>query len=195
VNAKTDVAPLLPLWLETFGAMDPHLLENLFQQAIRKYKWVPQVAEILEPIESAKEANVEEDWQALLQYVRDWVHPDIQFSRAPKLPAGLDHAARAAGGVLYLRECPHEELGWRKKLFIEDLQRTREIGKVAGILTGSELTTLLKQASIPIPQLAPPKQEQIQPEIKLGKPRVAPRQSTLTIEEQKEILRQKGFLQ
>jgi hypothetical protein len=89
------------------------------------------------------------DPQPLLDYCREWVHPDIQFSRAPELPPEMDHAARAAGGVHFLRECSHEELGWRKKAFIEDLQCSRKNGDFGGLLTGGELRKLLRKVASP----------------------------------------------
>jgi hypothetical protein len=109
-------------------------------------KFFPTLADVLEPLKAVEQIDFEDEWQCLLDYCREWVHPDIRFSGAPSLPLEIDHAARAAGGVQFLRECSKEELGWRKKAFIEDLQRSRKTGDLAGLLTGGELRKLLKKA-------------------------------------------------
>lgn len=147
VNFEKDVAPILPLWLEAFGRMDAETLERIFKRALKTCKFFPKVADILEPLQAVEQADFEDEWQSLLDYCREWVHPDICFSGAPTLPPEIDHAARAAGGVQFLRECAKEELGWRKKAFIEDLQRSRKTGDLAGLLTGGELRKLLKKAA------------------------------------------------
>ena len=147
---EKDIAPIIPVWQEAFAGMKPEILEPLFQRAMRTCTFFPKIVEILEPLDAAEQANFEDEWQALLDYCRDWVHPDIHFSGAPELPVEIDHAARAAGGVQFLRACSCEELGWRKKLFIEDLMRSRKTGDLAGLLTGGELRKLLKKAAAPI---------------------------------------------
>jgi len=98
-------------------------------------------------LQAVEQTDFEDELQALLDYCSEWVHPDIHFSRAPSLPPEIDHAARSAGGLQFLRACSREELGWRKKAFIEDLQRSRKTGDLAGLLTGGELRKLLKKAA------------------------------------------------
>lgn len=151
--------------MEAFGKIDAKTLESLFQKALKACKFFPKIAEILEPLQAAEQADFEDEWQALLDYCREWVNPDIHFSGAPRLPVEIDHAARAAGGVRYLRACSSEELAWRKKAFIEDLQRSRKTGDLAVLLNGGELRNssdkLLPQLrfcpipSSPRPQLSP----------------------------------------
>jgi hypothetical protein len=65
----------------------------------------------------------------------------------PKLPPHVEHAARAAGGLYYLESCPTSELQWRKKRFIEDLERQRKAGEIAGSLPASPLGKLLEKAA------------------------------------------------
>ena len=130
--------------------MDQETLEPLFRKALTTCKFFPKIADILEPLTSVEQADFEDEWQSLLCYCREWVHPDIFFRGAPELPVEIDHAARAAGGVHFLRSCSQEELVWRKKAFIEDLQRSRKTGDMAGLLTGRELRKLLRQATAPV---------------------------------------------
>jgi hypothetical protein len=160
VNFEKDVVPVLPLWLEAFGGMSTENLEPLFRRALKTCKFFPRVADILEPLNTVKQTNFEDEWQALLDYISGWVHPDIHFSGTPELPAEIDHAARAAGGVHFLAQCSHEELGWRKKAFIEDLGRSRKTGDLAGLLTGEELRKLLNRAAQSAKQLPAPKPEE-----------------------------------
>lgn len=133
--------------------MDAETLEPLFRTALKSCKFFPKISDILQPLQAVERVDLENEWQSLLDYCREWVHPDIQFSRAPQLPPEIDHAARAAGGVHFLRWCSHEELGWRKKAFIEDLQRSRKNGDLAGLLPGGELRRLLRKAASPAPLL------------------------------------------
>jgi hypothetical protein len=147
IEHKEEVAPRLPLWQEAFSGIDAKTLESLFKRAFATCKFFPKIADILEPLQAVEQSDCENEWQSLLDYCREWIHPDIRFSGAPQLPAEIDHAARAAGGVQFLRECSKEELGWRKKAFIEDLQRSRKTGDLAGLLTGGELRKLLKKAA------------------------------------------------
>jgi hypothetical protein len=150
IEHKEDVAPRLPLWLEAFSGMDSETLESLFKKALKTCKFFPKISEILEPLQATEQADFEDEWQSLLSFCREWVHPDIQFSRAPMLPPEIDHAARAAGGVHFLRACSSEELLWRKKAFIEDLTRTRKTGDLSPLLSGGELRKLLRQAASPV---------------------------------------------
>ena len=74
VEHKEDIAPRLPLWLEAFGGMDAAILERLFTQALREYKFFPKVSEILGPLASAKKnaapAAAEEAWERVLDIRR-----------------------------------------------------------------------------------------------------------------------------
>src|SRR5712691_4140957 len=97
VNFEKDIAPILPLWLEALGGMDAETLERIFKQALKTCKFFPKVADILEPLQAVEQADFENEWQSLLDFCREWVHPDIRFSGAPELPVEIEHAARAAG--------------------------------------------------------------------------------------------------
>ncbi len=150
VYGKQITAPLVSIWIEELSGYPAETLEPLFRRALKTCKFFPALAEILEPLNTVEQADFEDEWQSLLDYCREWVHPDIHFSGTPSLPVEVDHAARAAGGVHFLRECSREELGWRKKAFIEDMQRSRKTGDLAGLLTGGELRKLLRKAAQPV---------------------------------------------
>ena len=47
VNFEKDVAPILPLWQETFSGIDAKTLESLFKRAFTTCKFFPKVADIL----------------------------------------------------------------------------------------------------------------------------------------------------
>jgi len=150
VYRQTLTAPLVSIWTEELSGYPASTLEPLFRNVLRTCKFFPTPADVLEPLKAVEQSDFEDEWQSLLDYCREWVHPDIHFHGAPELPGEIDHAARAAGGVHFLRSCSQEELGWRKKAFIEDLQRSRKTGDLAGLLTGGELRKLLRQAAAPI---------------------------------------------
>ena len=44
INFQRDVASYLPLWLETFGGMEPKVLRSLFERAMRTCKFFPAIA-------------------------------------------------------------------------------------------------------------------------------------------------------
>jgi hypothetical protein len=138
------------LWVSSLVDLEPGTLDAACWRAMQTCKFFPTPAEIRAPIQVVEQADFEDEWQALLDYCREWVHPDVCFRGAPELPTEIDHAARAAGGVHFIRACSREELGWRKKAFIEDLQRSRKTGDLAGLLTGGQLRKLLRKACSPV---------------------------------------------
>ncbi|MBZ5701005.1 MAG: hypothetical protein LAN84_04090 [Acidobacteriia bacterium] len=156
--------------MSALADLEPDVLDAACRRAMQTCKFFPAPAEIRAQIETAQQGAFEDEWQALLDYCCEWVHPDIRFSGTPSLPAEIDHAARAAGGVHFLRECSQEELGWRKKAFIEDLSRSRKTGDLAGLLTGGELRKLLNRAAQPAKQLPAPKPEERQQAIEEAAP-------------------------
>ena len=72
VEHKEDVAPRLPVWLESFSEIEAIVLEALFKRAMRTCKFFPKVSEILEPMHTAKKAALPEEasvaWQKVLSY-------------------------------------------------------------------------------------------------------------------------------
>jgi hypothetical protein len=124
VNFKEDIAPILLLWLEAFGGMDPETLDKLFRRAIRTCKFFPRVADILEPVNGSTigQAGAELKWTQVLDFIRKYWSPDLPggISRgAPRITERTMTAIRAAGGLAWINECTREQMVWAKKNFLE----------------------------------------------------------------------------
>jgi hypothetical protein len=223
VEHKEDVAPRLPLWLEAFGRMDPEILESLFKRALSTCRFFPKVSEILEPLATA-EANAspeaaEKAWVRVLEIRRvDW-NPNLRdsksFNRAfSRLSERVRQASRAAG---IFREFTAEEYEkgalhtWARKRFIESFIAWGELEQDKFLLPDGEIKKLL--ADVAETKALPASDESYEEMRDRGlayaaQLKSAPRetrqpapprlricaQPTRSFEEQKEILRQKGFL-
>jgi hypothetical protein len=144
----TAMAVYEALWEEGFEDLSCVVLEAAFKRTLRECKyWPVKVADVRERIDKAKETAVlaaaDIEWQGLLDYCRNWVNPDIYFSGMPNLPERIDRAARAAGGVYYLRQCSTEELQWAKKRFIEAYIAWQALNQDQFLLPDGELKNLL----------------------------------------------------
>jgi hypothetical protein len=125
VEHKEDIAPKVPLWLESFGAMEPAILVRLFSRALKKCRFFPKVSEILEPLTTAEAkaapAAAEEAWARVFEIRRLYWNPDIPapFNRAvASLSDRIRQAARAAG-VFQEFESVDGLHTWAKKRFVE----------------------------------------------------------------------------
>lgn len=155
MNFERDIAPVLPLWLETFGAMKPEILECLFQRAMRMCKFFPKVAEILEPLRKAEDLATpeaaEEAWQQVLTLRRAEWNPDMP-GRLSKCLARLSErtrtAARAAG-VFRDFESVDALHTWAKKRFIESFIAWGEIEQNKFLLPDGEIKLLLADTARP----------------------------------------------
>lgn len=160
VTAET-LPVFVSLWSEGFSDIPTDALEAAFRSTLCRVRFFPTVADVRAQLEPAHAASYEAEWQALLDYMREWFHPDIVFSGTPSLPPDVDHAARAAGGLRFLFDCPGDKLVWAKKAFIEDLARTRTSGELAGLLPGGSLRAVLQKARTEYaPRLAAPSEQQ-----------------------------------
>ncbi len=158
-----ETAPMLAgIWSEALADVHTEALEPAFRATLKNSKWFPTVADIREHIDSAYESLAEDEWQNLLEYCRKWVNRDTaRDNPPPRLPADIDHAARAAGGVLFLEACSEKDLVFAKQRFVEDLTRQRKSGELAAFLPSSDLRKLLTKAAArislpPFPVPAPP---------------------------------------
>jgi hypothetical protein len=167
VNFEKDVAPVLPLWLEAFGGMNPETLEPLFKKALMACKFFPRIADILEQVEHAKGNAAEEaaaqKWSEVLTYVRLEFNPDIPpcpacFQREqcdrhnpPRIYRQIgertQRAINAAGGLAYIADCEPEEKQWARKRFIEQYIRYGELEQEQFLLPEGELKKLLAGAA------------------------------------------------
>jgi hypothetical protein len=125
VEYKEDVAPRLPLWRETFGGMDPVVLERLFNRALKRCRFFPKISDILEPLQKTEEVTlsqvVEDAWQRVCELPRLHWNTDIPSGlccRLALLPDRVRHAARVAG-VFRNFETEDGLHVWAKKRFIE----------------------------------------------------------------------------
>jgi len=95
--------------------------------------------------ETAELAEV--GWQKVLAHIREWVHPDMIFSKAPKLDSKLGRAAKTAGGLMWLRECSNEDLQWAKKRFIEAYERLEVLEDEQFLIESPEIKKLFTDAA------------------------------------------------
>jgi hypothetical protein len=146
------------LWTAELADIPVDALEAVFRNAMRANKFWPTIADIRAQYDVAAEMSGAEEWESMLEYCRLWVHPDMKFEHAPALSPELDHAARAAGGVLAIRECPRDRLHFLKTAFLEDLARIRKSGDLVALLPSSKLRKQLTDvARLPWLSPAPPK--------------------------------------
>lgn len=74
----------------------------------------------------AIEHRANEAWEKWLPIVTRFHSPDIGW-RGPKIPARIDHALRAAGGIGLIAECPTPDLTFRRKDFVACFIRDEEL--------------------------------------------------------------------
>jgi hypothetical protein len=150
LNFGRDVVPLLPLWLEQFGGIDPAILEELFENALRTCKFFPTIADIRGQVDKADAAGVELEaagaWDRYLTHVQKYFHPDIGWNRrAPQLSAITEHAAGAAGDAHWIEGCPESELQWARKRFIDAYMLAHRAGQAKNLLTRGEAKKILER--------------------------------------------------
>jgi hypothetical protein len=120
-------------------------------------KFFPTPAEIRAQLDQADAKafglEAEEAWQRALHFCTRHFHPDMGINRrAPKLPAAIEHAIRAAQGMSFIYNADREQLVWAKKRFIEDFTNIHETGQVEHLLTDGEARRLLRQIASGGPQ-------------------------------------------
>jgi hypothetical protein len=149
VNFDKDIAPVLPLWLETFGGIDPAVLDRLFNRALKTCRFFPKIAEILEPLQKAEETAVpqaaENAWEQVLDLRRLYWNPDIPGElshRLAQLPERVQQAARAAG-VFREFESVEGLHVWAKKRFIESFIAYGELERDQFLLPNGQIKNLL----------------------------------------------------
>jgi hypothetical protein len=162
VYNRQITAALVAIWTEELAGYSPAVLAPVFRNVLRACKFFPTPADVLEPLTRAvKRDNLsaaDTAWRNLIAYVNRWIDPDMpggKFRGAPEVPAEVDLAARAAGGMMYLRECSSTELPWRKKAFCEAFLRRRETAEHENLLTGGELSNLLRNLGKELPDSRP----------------------------------------
>jgi hypothetical protein len=211
---KEDVAPKLDLWLDAFGGMDAETLESLFRRALTTCKFFPKVSEILEPIRRVEETATPqaaiEAWERVLGLRRQYWNPDAPggfWPGMPKLSERVQAACRASG-VFHDFETIDGLHIWAKKVFVESFVAWGETEQNKFLLPEGEikklLTSVAEAKALPSSSnwqdlhgkghsyCARPSPAASSPEPK--RRFITPQPSSRSIEEQKEILRRKGFL-
>lgn len=209
----------MALWQEQFGGIEPDTLLSLFQRAMRTCKFFPKVSEILEPLvgaeaKAAPEA-AEEAWARVLEIRRLHWNPDIPgpFRCAlARLSDRVRQAARAAG-VFRDFESIDALHTWAKKRFVESFLAYGE--RELHLLPEGEIKNLI--ADIAEAKALPATSEDLerdwkamrarslayaeklkgdpsqQPDLKRAIRELTFQPSMHSLEEQKRILREKGF--
>jgi hypothetical protein len=145
------------LWVSAFLDLAPDALEAACRRAMQTCKFFPTPAEIRTHIENANgngaALEIEEAWSRALDWVQQYFHPDLGVTRgAPELPAAIQHAMRAAGGMRWLDSCPASELQWAKKRFVEDFTRIHETQQSEHLLTRPEARRILSDLTTAEPK-------------------------------------------
>jgi hypothetical protein len=207
---------LVNLWIEVFADLSPQHVAAAFSKAEKSLKFWPSPGEVrafvpidamLEPIEAALK------WDTVLAYaVR--CSPDYPDKNPPRILPRTQSAINAAGGLGYVRECDRESLTWVRKRFIEAYVRYGELQQSEYLLPEGGVKNLLATAAQKL--LASPdvyeearkrgiaqsaelkttgcNEPDIQRAMRTIARESAPLPSARSLEEQKQILREKGFL-
>lgn len=81
----------------------------------------------------------------MLRYLSDGKHLE---SNGKPLPPLLAEAARCAGGLSWLEQCPTEELlVWRKKEFIAAFRRLKDAGELQALPSSEDARRMLAQVA------------------------------------------------
>ena len=206
------------IYAELLRDLDAEVLERACRAASKDCKFFPTPAEILERLRkteglAAPEA-AEEAWTRVLEIRRVHWNPDIPgpFHRAlAGLSDRVRQAARAAGIFREFTAAEFENGAlhtWAKKRFVESFIAYGELLRDEFLLPDGELKNLLADAA---QQKALPDSQETWQEMRARglayaaqlsaepprrdalKPRFQVVQSTRSLEEQKRILREKGF--
>ncbi len=141
---------LTEIWIRTLAGFPVAALDRGFQHHLRTSKFFPRPAEVLEVFrgtEKAIESTAhEEAWQVALDFVCEWWHPDLGFSkRAPRLEEKMRRAVLAAGGFHHLFNCDRDELQWAKRRFVEAYAVNVEMERRGELYSDCEAAKLLQE--------------------------------------------------
>lgn len=217
-----DLGVTEALWLEGFDDLSSDVLEAAFQKALRTCKfWPVKVADVREHVEHAQVNATEEEaarkWTQVLEYIRLHWNPDIPPKNAPRISERTQRAINAAGGFAYLADCEPEAKQWARKRFLEQYIRYAELqqeqfllpeGEVKNLLADVATTKALPYSGPTVEELhargvayseelkkAGTEQPSIKRAIRAVAGELAPRPPMQPLNEQKRILRERGFLQ
>jgi hypothetical protein len=141
----------MALWLEGFADLPDDVLQAALQKTLRTCKfWPVKIADVREHVETAEEngfaLEAEGSWKKLLGWIKQNYYPGFGVRRsAPRLPAVVEHAARAAGGYAYIERCSMDELVWVRKTFLSAYRNVHETERVENLLSDSEAKRILAE--------------------------------------------------
>ena len=209
------------LWIEGFADLPVRVLEAAFRKTLRACKfWPLKIADIREHVSHAEEnagnAAAEKAWQTVLDLRRLYWNPDMPggFVRGmPRLDERTQQAVRAAG-VFRDHDSVEALHVLAKKRFVESFIAWGELEKDEFLLPEGEVKNLLADVAQAKALPAPETYETMRarglayaqrlkaspaeaPDFKSAPREVRSRTfpvSTRSLEEQKRILREKGFL-
>jgi hypothetical protein len=146
--------PLTPImtsvWIESLIDLNTDVLEEACRRFVKAgcRREFPVPADIRAQIDQAEakgfDLEAETEWQKLLAWVRENVFPDTGVRRgAPRLAPGIEHAAKAAGGVYFIERCSEEQLVWCRKNFLAAYKNVHETGQIEHLLGDVEAKRVL----------------------------------------------------
>jgi hypothetical protein len=141
---------LAGIWASQLADIAPDLLQQACDRLAKTWttSFLPTPGNVRAQIDQANanglHLEIEEAWSRGLDWVQRYFHPDLGIARgAPELPAAIEHAIRAAGGMRWIGNCPASELQWAKKRFVEDFTRVHETRQTEHLLTRPEARRVL----------------------------------------------------
>lgn len=163
--ALVDRGPrFVDLWVSALADLEPNVLDAACRRAMEVCKFFPSPAEIRAQIDKANASGLQleaaEAWDRWLKHVTSYYHPDLGWDRrAPKLPAVVEHAARAAGGAFWVSTCPESELQWARVRFMDAYALAQQTCQVEHLLSRGEAKKILSRLTteaLPERALSPP---------------------------------------
>jgi hypothetical protein len=141
---------LAAIWAAQLADIAPDLLQQACDRLAKTWttSFLPTPGNVRAQIDQANanglHLEIEEAWSRVLDWVQRYFHPDLGVARgAPELPAAIQHAIGAAGGMRWIESCPASELQWAKKRFVEDFTRVHETQQSDHLLTHPEARRIL----------------------------------------------------
>jgi hypothetical protein len=156
-----EITPLLvATWCELLGHLTPEQAESGLKQIADSWTFshFPTPGAVLAQFEKAEEKGFELEaemqWQNFLAWVCENVYPDTGIRRgAAKLPAAVEHAARAAGGIFFIQRCSEDQLVWCRKTFLAAYKNIHETGQVAHLLGDGDAKQIVRKLNAGPPSL------------------------------------------
>jgi hypothetical protein len=159
-----EITPLLiSTWCEVLSTLTPGQADQGFRELVKSWTFAhfPTPGAVLSQFKNAEEKGftleAERAWEKLLAWVEQNYYPDIGVrTRAPRLCAAIEHAARAAGGYAHIERCSLDQLVWVRKEFISAYRNVHETGQVEHLIGNAEAKRILsgfrKVRALPMPK-------------------------------------------